>query len=201
VRKIDKKEIIKHYSKLISKYGFNISGMGWGNNELDKRYKIFVKHLDLKNRNILDYGCGISNLYNFLNKKKIKYKKYIAHDINPDLIDYYKVKKFRKFKFINKKKFILKEKIDFSISNGVHNFNTKNNLKNFNNDIKFLYKISRIGFGISFLNDNVDYKEKYLSYKKMADVIKILKKLNYIYIIDQTFKKYETFLFVFKNKY
>ena len=201
MRKIDKKEIIKHYSKLISKYGFNISGMGWGNNELDKRYKIFVKHLDLKNRNILDYGCGISNLYNFLNKKKIKNKKNIAHDINPDLIDYYKIKKFRKFKFFNKKKFILKEKIDFSISNGVHNFNTKNNLKNFNNDIKFLYKISRIGFGISFLNDNVDYKEKYLSYKKMADVIKILKKLNYIYIIDQTFKKYETFLFVFKNKY
>lgn len=200
MRKIDKKEIIKHYSNLISKYGFNKLGMGWGNNQLDERYDIFLKHLNFKDKNILDYGCGISNLYNFLNKKKIKYKKYFAYDINPNLNSFYTNKKFKKFKFINKKKDILRENIDFSISNGVHNFYTKNDLSNFVNDINFLFKISKIGFGISFLNDNVDYKEKYLSYKKMTNVYKILKKLNCNYIIDQTFKKYETFLIVYKNK-
>ena len=199
MKKEDKIQVNKHYSKLLKKYGHTNSGMGWGNNELNNRYEIFAKYLDFKNKNIIDYGCGLSSFYKFLNKKKIEYKKYFAYDINPDIINFYNKKKMKKFLFLSKKNLIFGKNFDIALSNGVHNFRTKNDFSNFKNDLLFLFKISKIGFGISFLNDNVDYKEKYLSYKKITEVLKILKKLNCKYIIDQTFKKYETFLIVYKK--
>ena len=93
----------------------------------------------------------------------------------------------------------LPNKIDFTISNGVHNFKTNNNFDDFKKDLNFLFNISRIGFGISFLNNNVDYKENYLSYLSIKKVIDEIQKFNCSYIIDQTFKKYETFLIMHKK--
>ncbi len=67
-----KSKINIHYSKLIKQHGFNKFGMGWRNNQLNDRYDIFLKHINLKNKIIFDYGSGICNLYNHLCKKKNK---------------------------------------------------------------------------------------------------------------------------------
>mgnify|MGYP001177505323 CR=1 FL=1 len=132
-------------------------------------------------------------------KKKIKFKKYIGYDFNPDLIKYIQNKKSKKFKFIVNKYTIKKSNIDFTISNGVHNYKTRNNFEDFKKDLSFFFRISKIGFGISFLNNNVDFKANYLSYLDIKKVINELQKFNCNYIIDQTFKKYETFLIVYKH--
>ena len=52
---------------------------------------------------------------------------------------------------------------------------------------------------INYTRNNVDYKENYLSYKNLQRMIKYLEKNKFKYILDQTFNKYETFLFIFKN--
>ena len=194
-----KNKINNHYSKLIKKHGFNKFGMGWGNDQLNDRYDIFLKHLDLKNKIVFDYGSGVCNLYYYLIKKKIKFKKYIAYDFNPALIKFNQNKASKKFKFIKDKKKIKINKIDIIISNGVHNYKTDNNFEDFKKDLLFFFKNSKLGFGISFLNNNVDFKENYLSYLDMKKVIDELQKYGWNFIIDQTFKKYETFLFVFKK--
>ncbi len=195
----NKRKINSHYSKLLNYYGYNKFGMGWRNDQLEKRYQVFLKYMDLNNKVILDYGSGICDLYYFLLKKKIRFKKYIGYDFNPDLILFNQKKKLKKFKFVNRKTKIELSKIDFTISNGVHNFKTNSNFDDFKKDLNFLFNISRIGFGISFLNNNVDYKENYLSYLSIKKVIDEIQKFNCSYIIDQTFKKYETFLIMHKK--
>lgn len=194
-----KKKVNFHYSKLIREHGYNKCGIGWRNNQLDDRYDIFLKHMNFKNKIIFDYGSGICNLYDYLQKKKIKFKKYIGYDFNPDLIKFNKKKKLRKFSFLNNKTILKNNIVDFTISNGVHNYKTIDNFKNFKKDLIYFAKISKVGFGVSFLNTNVDYKESYLSYLNLKLVINEIQKLNCNFIIDQTFKKYETFLIVYKN--
>lgn len=194
-----KNKINIHYSKLIRQYGYNKFGMGWRNDQLSKRYNIFLKHVNLRNKIIFDYGSGICNLYKHLCNKKIKFKKYIGYDFNPDLIKYNQNKKLKKFEFVINKDIIKNSNIDFTISNGVHNYKTQNNFEDFKKDLSFFYKISNTGFGISFLNNNVDFKENYLSYLDIKKVINEIQKFSCNYIIDQTFKKYETFLIVYKN--
>lgn len=192
-------KINKHYSNLIKKHGFTKKGMGWGNDQLNKRYDIFLRYLHLENKIIFDYGCGICNLYHYLLKKKIKFKKYIAFDFNPDLIKFNQNEVSKKFKFFKNKNDIKINNIDFIISNGVHNYKTDNNFEDFKKDLNFFFKVSKIGFGISFLNNNVDFKENYLSYLDIKKIINEVQKLECNYIIDQTFNKYETFLIVYKK--
>jgi SAM-dependent methyltransferase len=151
---------------------------------------------DLKNKNILDFGCGIGSFYKFLKKKKIPIKKYYAIEINPLL------KNFIKKKFKNKINLIdnnfKNKKIDITISNGVHNFKIKKISNIFFQDLNFLIKVTKYVIGISFINNNIDYKENYLSYKNMNKVIKFIQKKKLNFIIDQTLNKYETFLFIIK---
>ena len=191
-----KKILNNHYSKLINKYGFNNNGIGWRKGGLDKRYKIFTKHINFKNKNILDFGCGIGSFYKFLKRNKIPIKKYYAVEINPLLKNFIK-KKFKKKIHLIDNNFI-KKKIDITISNGVHNYKIKKILNIFFQDINFLIKITKYAIGISFINNNVDYKENYLSYKSMNKVIKFIQKKKLRFIIDQTLNKYETFLFIIK---
>lgn len=194
-----KKKILNHYNGLLENYGFNEKGLGWRKKGLNDRYDVFLKHIFFKNKDILDYGCGLAHFYNFLEKKKIKFKNYNCYDLN-EKINIFLEKKYTKkknFKIIKTSKEI--KKFDIIISNGVHNYKTKEIEKNFFKDLEFFLKKSKYAIGISFLNDNVDYKEKYLSYKKISKVIKFLKKKNKLFILDQTFKKYETFLIIFIN--
>ena len=155
------KKINDHYNNLIQKHGFNQHGMGWRKGFLNKRYSIFLKHLKFNDKKILDYGTGVGSFYSFLVKKKILVKKYNALEINSNLFKFLK-KKFKKnFYFTSNRKYFLKNKVDISISNGVHNFNSGKKEKYFYNEIKYLYNISKEAVGISFLNENVDYKENY----------------------------------------
>jgi len=198
-----KKKIIKRYNELVKIKGFNASGMGWKNQELlHNRYKIFMKYLNFTEKKILDYGCGIGGLYFFIKKNKIKLKKYYANDVNEtflkELRNKVKSKKLSIINYDNLRKSKL-DTFDISISNGVHNFNTKNHFNDFVNDLFFLYKISKIGVGISFINDNVDFREKYLSYKSLPKIIKIIEKKKIPFVIDQQLNKYETFLFLYKT--
>ena len=191
-----KKKTNHHYDKLLKINGLNLKGLGWGKGKLQLRYNIFYKHLNFENKKVLDFGCGLGSFYSFLHNKKIKTKKFYGIEINKILISHLK-NKFKN-KVIISDKLPDNSKVDISISNGVHNFRLKNNLKIFYKDINNLLNITKECVAISFINDNVDYREKHLSYKSLFNVIKFIRNKKLDYIIDQTFNKYETFLFIFK---
>ncbi len=187
--------INKHYDKTIDKYGYNIKGLGWRKGRLSKRYKIISESYNFKNKSVLDYGCGFCNFYEYIKKKNIKIKEYSGVEINP------KIRKYISRRY--KEKITIYEntpkiKYDIIVSNGVHNYKTKNCEKIFYNDINKLLKITKKALIISFINNNVDYKDNYLSYKNLFKTIKFIQKKNYNFIINQTMNKYETFMVILK---
>jgi len=187
--------INNHYTKLIKKHGFNIKGLGWGKGRLNKRYKIITQGYNLKNKSVLDFGCGLCNFFDYLKEKKIKIKNYNGVEINP------KIRKFLFEKYKNKFSIYDKmpaKKFDIIVSNGIHNYKTIHSEKIFYTDINKLLKITREVLIISFIIDNVDYKENHLSYKNLFKTIRFIQKKNLNFIINQTLNKYETFLFVIK---
>jgi SAM-dependent methyltransferase len=190
---MNEKKIINYYNRLLSKYGFNQKGLGWGESDLTARYKIFDKHIEFKNKSVFDFGAGTGELCKFLKKKKIK--KYLFYDINPNLVKFIKSKYRNKATFIKKKNI---KSVDVVISNGTHSSMINNNYNNFFKDINFFYKITKKAFGISFITDNVDFKEKKIHYKSLSKIIKYMQTKNYKFIIDLSFKKYEAFLIIYK---
>lgn len=190
---IDK--INNHYNYLINKHGINREGLGWGNDKLNERYDIFFKNINFKNKSILDFGCGFCDLYFYLNKK-IKIKDYIGYEINPKIINIINKSK-KKINISNKLNY--KNQFDIIISNGVHNFNYMQNKRIIRSDLKKMFKISKHYIGISFLNNDVDYKENYLYYHDEKEIVHYIKKnFKCSLKINKSFSKYETFLIIKK---
>lgn len=192
-----KKKINNHYNSLLKKRGLNTKGLGWGNGKLNLRYNIFCRHLNFKNKKVLDFGCGLGSFYKFLSSKKIFPKKFYGIEINQTLINY--IKKNYNKKILVSKKIPKKLKVDYCVSNGVHNYKVKGHKKIFYKDLNDLLKVTKICLAISFINDDVDYRENHLSYKSLFELIKFIRKKKCHYLIDQTFNKYETFVFIFKK--
>ena len=80
----------------------------------------------------------------------------------------------------------------------MHNYKTTNSEKIFYKDINNLLKIAKKALIISFINDNVDYKDNYLSYKNLFKNYKIYSNKKYAFVINQTMNKYETFITILK---
>ena len=91
-------DIIKHYNKLIKKYGMNPRGLGWKKERQNLRFAIFCEIFDFNNSRILDFGCGLADCYNYLILKNYSID-YTGLDINPSLIKEAK-KRYPKTKFI-----------------------------------------------------------------------------------------------------
>lgn len=192
-------KIINHYNKLIKKHSTTHSGMGWRKGGLYKRYNFFKKNINFNNKKIFDFGCGLCFFEKFLKKKKIKYKNYYGFDINSKLIEFQKKNKDKKISLFDKKnKFLKKIHPDICLSNGVHNYNIRNNYKNFYSDINFLVMLSKNIVCITFLSDNVDYRESYLSYKNLKKIKNFLNKKKYKFTIFFPFNKYECVIIIKK---
>ena len=65
--------ILNFYQKLLKKKGFNLEGQGWNSAKKNQlRLKYFysiISHYYKRKITLLDFGCGLSNLYVFLKKK------------------------------------------------------------------------------------------------------------------------------------
>ena len=187
--------INKHYDETIKKYGYNIKGLGWRKGGLSKRYKIISESYNFKNKSVLDYGCGFCNFYEYIKTKKIKIKHYSGVEINPNIRKYIYTKYKKKIPIYTK---IPNTKFDIIVSNGVHNYKVKNCENIFYNDINNLLKITKKALIISFINNNVDYKDNYLSYKNLFKTIKFIQNKKYNFIVNQSMNKYETFMIILK---
>ncbi len=139
----------KRYSTRLEKFGVDPKTLGWGCKEDQlTRFNVIIKEMNLKNKNILDIGCGFSDLYIFLKDKKIPIKSYTGIDINPQFIEINK-KKFPENNYYLKDILTsskLDEKIDVAIMLGLLNFKVSkvtslSNMEYSKNFIKIAFSI------------------------------------------------------------
>lgn len=85
------KEIIDHYEKCFDEFGDSPKGVDWTKEEqVDTRYQVMIesiyfyeKSFNLSEKvSVLDYGCGLSHLYNFMLKKNLNNIDYTGLEIS-----------------------------------------------------------------------------------------------------------------------
>lgn len=107
----------------------------------------------MRNKNVLDVGCGLGAFYSFLKLKNISVN-YVGYDINEKMLtaasrNYPEIAD--KFKNVDVIENVIKDEFDYSISVGPLNLNMD---KQTNYEITFklldsLFKLSKIGFALS----------------------------------------------------
>ena len=202
MKKADIKYIRNLYNKRYKSKIQNYKIQGWGTKKSQlKRFEILSKIGLLKNKSILDIGCGLGDLNIFLRKKKIK--KYTGIDIS-DLFIKHCEKKFRKdnSKFINDDflNYRFKENYDFIFMSGALNlkFKNKDNLNIAKKFIRKAYELSNIGCSFNFLSTKVDYQSIKDFHFDPLEILRICSNITSNFTLKHDYKMYEFTIYIYK---
>lgn len=174
------KEIKSFYSKRLKYVGNKIQSVGW-NSKTNQyfRFKILLKNINLKNRTILDYGCGFSDLLLYLNKNKTYPISYAGYDVVKNFINYNK-KRFLSSKFYHNENFLDKNEYDYILCSGVFSLNSGLKKEYLKQKSLFLLNKCRKGLLINFLSKKTKSKlskNLYYSIKEIKDIFKNTKNI------------------------
>jgi SAM-dependent methyltransferase len=87
VRAVDR-QLIDRYSMRLTKFGDDPRTLGWDKRESqNERFRIAKESVDFTGRSILDVGCGLANLKDYLTENNIHPSSYSGCDINGDLLE------------------------------------------------------------------------------------------------------------------
>ena len=162
--------LIEHYENLYKKHANSHLTLQHANIEQQlKRYEIISSKIK-NDYSILDFGCGLADLYKFLVRDKKYNGNYTGLEIVPSFIKNNKTifKNNKKVKFINHDSYEIKNKVKFDYVLVCGTFNNFipdiNQYDYFNKTITELYKHCKVGLSFNLLSTYVDYKNKNLFY-------------------------------------
>jgi len=208
--------IVKHYEKCFDQYGDSAKGVDWTKEEqVDVRYKTMLEVINYREKSfekinrvsVLDYGCGLSHLYEYMLKENIGFVDYTGLEISEKFYNESK-KKYPQNKYILGdilvETSVLQSKYDYILMNGV--FTEKRDLtydemfKYFETMISNVYAYCNKGLAFNVMSKQVDWELDYLFHVPMDDMANFLtKKITRDFIIRNDYGLYEYTIYLYKQ--
>lgn len=212
---MDYKEIINHYEKCFKKFGDTARGVDWTKEEqVDIRYQVMLEITNFyeksynidKKISILDFGCGLSQFYEYINKNDLNHVEYTGLEISKIFFEESK-KKYPKNLYIYgdilKNGNLLNKTYDYIILNGV--FTEKRDLSYdymFNyleKMIVSIFKSCTKGMAFNLMSKQVDWEVETLFHVPIDDIANLLtKKITRNFIVRNDYGLYEYTVYVYK---
>ena len=205
-------DIVDHYEQCYKIYGDNHKGVDWPNwEDTQKRYQVMLdifqfdrEKINTKNTSILDLGCGLGHLYEYILMKKIPYE-YEGMDISELFIKECK-SKYPEIVFtkqdILSDQFIKYKTWDYVCMNGV--FTEKREMTYdemfayFRQMIKKAYSLCNRGIAFNVMSKDVDWERDDLFHLPLSELSHFLTgeiSRNFIIRNDYGLYEYTTYLY------
>jgi trans-aconitate methyltransferase len=197
-------KIIKDYSKSFLNHGDSPKSVMWPKGRQEERFKALLRFVAKENHfSILDYGCGLAHLVEYLEKNFKKYD-YTGCDIVDDFIKH-NSSKFKQCTFFNSINQKIKLNYDCTVVSGAFNLlyseDEVEHKKIVYDTIKMLFRHTNKILSINFMTDQVDFQSSNAYHQNVKDLYdfcfeNITRRLN----IDQTYMPYEFTITLFCNQ-
>jgi len=171
----------------------------------EKRFLKMLDIGDLRNKSLLDVGCGLGAFYSFLKLRNISVN-YVGYDVNekmlqgarnshPEISD--------KFKNIDVIENAVENEFDYSISVGPLNLNMdeKTNYEMTYKLLDSLFKCSKIGFALSMTSIMSRKKNDDTFYYDPTLIINHISKYCNNYRIDHSYLPHDFAIFCYKDDF
>ena len=166
-----KQKIIENYRNLFSEYG---SGAEVGQLSLEGqrfRFEKLIQIADLKNRRVLDLGCGIGDLYPFL-VERFGDVDYTGVDIVPELVAA-AAKKYPRARFLCRDLLSnnFDETFEYVLISGIFN----NAIQDCTGFLKEMIIVAfghcSLGLGFNFISKYVNFSDPQMAYHEPAEIL------------------------------
>jgi SAM-dependent methyltransferase len=169
-----------------------------------RRYDILTQISSLEDKTILDYGCGVGHLYEYLDEKNILVKDYIGIDILPEFLKISQ-NKFPSATFFESIQEVHKP-FDFGIISGTFNDILSNNRDFWKHVVTDLFERCNEGIAFNMMSKYVDYENPKLYYEDPEYVFTFVKEnlssfvtLRHDYLCKDDTIPYEFSIYVYKK--
>lgn len=196
--------IEKFYESLFMQHGDAPQSCSWTNKYSQIfRFNKLIEIADLRHKKILDVGCGVGDLYGYLNESNIM-TEYTGVDVVDGMIEV-AAKKYANARFwkqnIVEQSII--EKFDYVLMSGIFNYNLEKDEKiNFvimQNMLLAAYDQCINGIAFNFISSYVNYRNDEMAYFSPSDVLDFcIQKLSPKVSLFHHYEKCDVTIFVYK---
>ena len=202
--------IIDHYENCLEKYGDCHLGVDWPNKkDAEKRYRVMldvIKPIGSDIIELLDFGCGSSQLYQYILQNRMENIAYSGLDISDKFIQLsrnkYPSNTYYCMDILEKGADI--PNFDYIVMNGVftekRNLSFDDMLSYFKRVIRKVFYKTNIGIAFNVMSKHVDWERDDLFHLSLDSLASFLiKKLSRNFIIRNDYGLYEYTSYVYKE--
>jgi ubiquinone/menaquinone biosynthesis C-methylase UbiE len=205
------KDIVQHYESCFINHGDNHLGVDWPNKEdAEKRYAIMLQLIrnPLEKQSLLDFGCGLSHLYQYILNKNLVNIEYSGLDMSPYFCEISR-QKYPANKYICADVLQSPETLcefDYVVMNGV--FTEKRNLSYaemlyyFKDIVRVAFPKVRKGLAFNVMSKAVDWERDDLFHVPIDPLIDFLAtEISRHIVIRNDYGLYEYTVYVYRDPF
>lgn len=198
----NREDISKLYDGRLKRLGCTPATVGWNRGKQWLRFEMLFKTFEIENSRILDIGCGLGDLVDFLYEKSEPFK-YTGIDLTKSFIEEAEKKhKQSNVRFIYGD--FLEEKgleCDVAVCSGAFNYRLKDqsNLDVAFEAMKKAFDIADVGIAFNFLSKYVDYQVEEGYYYDPADILNFSYSLSRNVVLWSNYMPFEFTVAVLKD--
>ena len=166
-----KESMMVSYRGMLQKYGDAPEGVGMSRDGQRFRFRKLMEIADLRNRRVLDLGCGTGAFYPFLIKRFSRLD-YTGIDLVPEMVEFAQ-RKYPRARFLSRDftAECLEETFDYVLISTVFNYAMPNCDAFMQELLTVAFKHATQGLGFNFLSTHVNFSEPEMAYHDPAAVL------------------------------
>jgi len=201
-------EIVEHYEACLAKHGDTHLGMDWPNaRDAETRYRVMLEVIRKPAPpvvSLLDFGCGGSHLYKYMNAKDFSGIEYTGLDVSPKFVELSR-KKFPQNRYICAD--ILEEpeavsSFDYIVMNGVftekRGLTFEEMLAYFERTLSAVFPKACVGIAFNVMSKHVDWERDdlfHLPFDTLARFLTASLTRNFVIRNDYGLYEYTTYVY------
>jgi len=198
----DKDKIISYYESCLENHQDEVKMVGWrSRNRQDLRFKVLAQIGDLDGTSVLDLGCGLGALGEFLQREGVEVD-YRGYEICGRTVRMArKLRPYLRMEEVDILEGAAAERFDWVLASGIFNLRLQDNDSFLERILSRAYDICRLGVGVNMLGTYVDYQDERLYYTDPARAFALAKRLTKRVVLRYDYMPYEFTLYLYKTDF
>ena len=202
-KSIFKSNLIQQYQTAFAAHGDCPAGVMWPRGRQILRFDALTQHFSGNSFSVLDYGCGLGHLKEYLDQRFSKYD-YYGVDLVPEFVNTVAVKYPDASIHLIKSYKEVSTPIDHVVISGTFNIiddiNRAVYVEQVYSSLKHLFGLARVSLAVNFMTDRVDFMQPHALHMNVEMMANFMRRnLSPRLRVDESYMPYEFTLVALKN--